>query len=142
VQDTELNQVRLFYFAMINPMQTMVITTTDKLWGEAQKLGEYTQSTIDSKLDDIGFIHATSPDQTIAMLNRHFIIRDDILLLLVDVAQVHSEVRFEAPLSGGAGLFPHIYGPLNTDAVYSVAKPTKDSSGSFTESEELAKLAL
>jgi len=104
-------------------MRLIVVTSTKSLWAEAQKAGKYTQSTIDSKLDDVGFIHATSPDQTAAMLNRHFANRDDILLLLVDVDNVKPEVKFEAPLSGRAGLFPHIYGPLNLDAVYRTIEP-------------------
>lgn len=121
-------------------MQTIVITSTTELWEAAQKTGKYTQSTIDSKLNDVGFIHATSPDQTIAMLNRHFADRNDVLLLLVDVDKVQPEVKFEAPLSGRAGLFPHIYGPLNLDAVYGTIKPSQDASGNFVEPEELAKL--
>lgn len=122
-------------------MQTIVITSTDALWDEAQKAGEYTQSTIDSKLDDVGFIHATSPDQTIPMVNRHFTNRDDVLLLLVDLDKVRPQVKFEAPLSGRPGLFPHIYGPLNVDAVYGAIKPNRDASGNFAVPEELAKLA-
>jgi len=121
-------------------MQTIVITSTDKLWKEAQEKGKYTWSTIDSALDDIGFIHATNPDQTTAMLNRHFANRDNLLLLLVDVTKVKSEVRFESPLSGRAGLFPHIYGPLNLDAVYGTIRPDKDTSGGFIEPAGLAKL--
>lgn len=77
-------------------------------------------------LDDVGFIHATSPNQTIDMLNRHFTDREDLLLLLVDVTKVSSEIKFEAPLSGRKGLFPHIYGPLNIDAVYKNLKADKE----------------
>ena len=121
-------------------MRTIVITSTNQLWEKAQELGRYAHSTIDAKLDDVGFIHATTPDQTAAMLNRHFSDRGDILLLLIDIDKVEPEVRFEAPLSGRAGLFPHIYGPLNLDAVYGTATPEKDASGSFIESEELKKL--
>jgi uncharacterized protein (DUF952 family) len=121
-------------------MQTIVITSTDGLWEEARKAGKYTQSTIDSKLEDAGFIHATSPDQTTAMLNRHFTNLDDVLLLLIDLEKVEPEVKFEAALSGRPGLFPHIYGPLNTDAVYGIIKPIKDASGRFIEPVELAKL--
>lgn len=75
------------------------------------------------------------------MLNRNFTNRDDVLLLLVDLDKVQPEVKFEAPLSGRAGLFPHIYGPLNLDAVYGTVRPSKDASGNFIEPEELTKLA-
>ncbi len=115
-------------------MKTIIITSTPELWEEAQKAGEYTQSTIDRTLDEVGFIHATSPDQTIAMLNRHFTDRNDILLLVVDLDKVKPKVKFEAPLSGSGGTYPHIYGALNTDAVIDTHTPTKDSSGKFTDS--------
>jgi uncharacterized protein (DUF952 family) len=121
-------------------MQTIIVTTTEKLWREAQKVGKYTQSTINSKLDDIGFIHATNPDQIIAMLNRHFTDQNSIILLLIDIDKVKSEVRLEASLSGRVGLFPHIYGPLNLDAVYGTVIPKKDTSNNFVASEELVKL--
>ncbi|MCA9344837.1 DUF952 domain-containing protein [Candidatus Saccharibacteria bacterium] len=112
-------------------MKTIVVTSTDSLWNEAQKAKTYTQSTINSTLNDVGFIHATSPDQTIAMLNRHFSDRDDIVLLLVDVEKVRSEIRFEKSLSSRGGIYPHIYGPLNTDAVYDTIRPTKEHDGDF-----------
>jgi len=116
-------------------MKTIIITSTPELWEEAQKAGEYTQSTIDRTLDEVGFIHATSPDQTIAMLNRHFTDRNDILLLVVDLDKVKPKVKFEAPLSGSGGTYPHIYGALNTDAVIDTYVPTKNSSGIFTDSK-------
>ncbi len=116
-------------------MKTIVITSTSGLWDEAQKVGEYRQSTINSTLDDVGFIHATSPDQTTAMLNRHFVDRNDILLLVVDPNKVKPEVKLEAPLSGSSGVYPHIYGPLNVDAVIDTYVPARDSSGKFTDSK-------
>lgn len=117
-------------------MRTIVVTSTNKLWEEAQKLGEYAQSTIDTGLEKVGFIHATSPNQTIGMLNRHFTDHDDILLLLVDLSKVKPEVKFEQAKSGRAGLFPHIYGPLNTDAVYDTVRPNKKD-GRFIAPETL-----
>lgn len=117
-------------------MKTIVVTSTPELWEEAQKTGEYRQSTIDSSLDEVGFIHATSPVQTIAMLNRHFTDRNDILLLIVDLEKVKPEVKFEASLSGSGGTYPHIYGALNTDAVTSTYTPSKDLSGQFTGDPE------
>lgn len=120
-------------------MKTIVVTATSKLWEDAQNIGVYTNSTIDSKLSDVGFIHATSPDQTIAMINRHFTERSDILLLLINIDKVKSEVKFEAPLSGRGGVYSHIYGELNVDSVYLTISPDKDESGNFVEPKELAE---
>ncbi len=115
-------------------MKTIIITSTPDIWSKAQETGEYIQSTIDSTLDEVGFIHATSPDQTVAMLNRHFTDRNDILLLMVDLDKVKPEVKFEAPLSGKGGTYPHIYGSLSTDAVVDTLVPKKDSTtGKFMD---------
>jgi uncharacterized protein (DUF952 family) len=111
----------------------IVITASEQAWAEAQQSGEYTRSTIDSDLASVGFVHATFPDQTIAMLNRHFIDRDDVVLLLVDTGKVKSPIKHEAALSGRAGTFPHIYGPLNVYAVYDTIKPKRDEDGLFVE---------
>lgn len=121
-------------------MKTIVITTTNSLWDTAREQGSYTWSTIDSRLDDVGFIHATSPGQTIDMLNRHFTGRDDIILLLVNADLVEPEIQLEKALSGREGPFPHIYGPLNIDAVYEVIKPEKDAEGNFVQPTSLAEL--
>ncbi|USN97289.1 MAG: hypothetical protein H6799_02860 [Candidatus Nomurabacteria bacterium] len=44
-------------------------------------MGTARQSTIDTKFEDVGFIHATNPDQTIAIPNRHFNDRDDVIFM-------------------------------------------------------------
>lgn len=121
-------------------MNTIVAITDTDIWQQARQAGTYTQSTLDETLETVGFIHCTSPDQTIATANRHFTDRQNVILLLIDVGQVASEVRFEAAKSGRPGLFPHIYGPLNIDAVYMVLQLAKDASGQFTEPEQLTAL--
>ena len=124
-------------------MQTIVITSTLELWKEAGKSGQYTHSTIDTKLAEAGFIHATSPYQTIAMLNRYYPEREDIILLLADVAKIIPGVKFEASSSGRTpGQFPHIYGPLNINAVYKIITPLRDTAGDFVPITELSKLPL
>lgn len=112
-------------------MTTIVVTATPVQWVAAQQTGYYTRSTVDTDLTEVGFIHVTSPDQTAALLNRRFADRNDLLLLLVDAEKVHPAVKFEPALSGTPGLFPHIYGPLNVDAVYAAVTPAKDATGNY-----------
>jgi uncharacterized protein (DUF952 family) len=121
-------------------METIIVTTTEEFWQAAQVAGTYERSTIDTALTAVGFIHATSPDQTIDMVNRHFGGRDDIVFLLVDSSKVKAPVKYEAAPSGRPGLFPHIYGPLNIDAVYATVRPEKDQKGIFTTPKELQEL--
>lgn len=117
-------------------MKTLVLIATQPVWQEAQTKGQYIQSTIDSTLEEVGFIHATFPDQTTEVLPR-FKDRDHVILLLVDTDKVATPIKYEAARSGRPGTFPHIYGPLNTDAVYKTVPLTKDENGDFIEPEEL-----
>lgn len=60
-----------------------------------------------------------------------------LVLLVIDEARVQAEVRWEAPAGepaagiSAADLFPHIYGPLNLDAVMRVVDLKADSGGKF-----------
>lgn len=121
-------------------METIIAITNSVMWNKALQDGSYTQSTMDTTLQEVGFLHCTSPEQTIATANRHFTDRDNVILLLINLGKVTSEVRFEAAKSGRPGLFPHIYGPLNVDAVYATLKLEKNESGQFIEPEQLAAL--
>lgn len=118
-------------------MQTIIIISNQALWDEAQNTGRYTQSTIDSSLEEVGFIHCTNPEQTIMIANRHFTKYDNLILLLIDLDKVTADVKFEESLSGRAGIYPHIYGALNTNAVYKVISLPKGVDGQFTAPEEL-----
>jgi uncharacterized protein (DUF952 family) len=112
-------------------MVTIVAIARREVWEQALKVGKYTQSTIKTTLSEVGFIHCSFPDQTIDIANRHFADEDDLVLLLIDEGKVKSPVKHEGALSGRAGTFPHIYGQLNTDAVYSVVTLEKNNEGEF-----------
>lgn len=118
-------------------MRTIVIIAKQEVWQQALKTGEYTQSTIDSTLAEVGFIHCSFPDQTIEIANRRFSERDDLILLLIDEDKVKAPIKYEGALSGRAGTFPHIYGPLNIDAVYATVALEKDNGGKFISPKEL-----
>lgn len=121
-------------------MKTIVVTARQSDWQQAKAIGQYEQSTIDSTLADTGFIHATFPNQTIDMVNRHFTDRDDVVLLLVDAEKVKSPIKYESALSGRSGTFPHIYGPLNADAVDTTIELEKAKDGKFIAPKELGDL--
>lgn len=121
-------------------MITIVAIARREAWEQACRTGEYTQSTIKTTLAEVGFIHCSFPDQTIDIANRHFKDEDDLVLLLIDESRVKAQVKHEGALSGRVGTFPHIYGPLNVDAVYSVLTLEKDGAGEFVTSAELKRL--
>ena len=63
-----------------------------------------------------GFIHCSTPAQLEGVAQRRFRGRDDLLVLSIDPTRVRAPIRYEN-LEGGREQFPHIYGPLNVDAV-------------------------
>lgn len=78
-----------------------------------------------------GFIHCTGePDTLLAVANDYFSgVEKPVLVLVIETARLAAEVRFEppAPVAGSGSshlahdqLFPHIYGPLNLDAVTAI----------------------
>ena len=83
-------------------------------WEAAREGGEpYCRSTIDRSLDDEGFIHCSYRDQVQGVADRFYRSRTDVLLLTIDTSKVEAEVRTE---NG----FPHLYGPLQIEAVVRV----------------------
>ena len=82
-----------------------------------------------------GFIHCSTRDQVAGTANLFYRGRTDLVLLVIDEGLLAASLRYETPLGKNdvraALSFPHIYGPLNFDAVIS-AKPFPCSTdGSF-----------
>lgn len=78
-----------------------------------------------------GFLHCSRDEtQLLAVANRLFTGRTDMLVLDVDTERLHASVKHEASRSGE--IYPHIYGPLNTDAVVQVRLLTGDTDGKFS----------
>lgn len=125
-------------YRIIESMTTIICITTHSIWKNALKSGAYTHSTITSSLQEVGFIHATTPAQTMDIIPR-FANQKDVMLLFIDTQKVKAPVKFEAARSGREGLFPHIYGPLNVDAVYATADVDSDDEGNFLAPEALLK---
>jgi uncharacterized protein (DUF952 family) len=89
-------------------------------WAAALEAGDYRVSTLGRTLDEEGFLHASRADQWEAVRERYYSGIDDALVLLViDPSRLVSPLRVEA-VPGTDETFPHIYGPLNLDAVVEV----------------------
>ena len=93
-------------------------------WREAQGRGEYRAASLDTE----GFIHCSTAGQVAATADRFYHGRHGLILLVIDPARVRPEVRFE-PADGS--LFPHVYGPLNLDAVVDVQEFEPGEDGAF-----------
>ena len=107
-------------------MSTILHITTRDAWEQALSAGAYTTPTLASE----GFIHCSEPRQVARVANERFRGRQGLILLEIDPARVGAVVKHENT-EGGAELFPHIYGPLNLDAVTRVVPFEPDADGGF-----------
>ena len=77
-----------------------------------------------------GFIHFSQAHQVLDVLKAFYAGQPDLVLLVVDPGRLLSPLKYEPPAHppGTTGsdeiapdqLFPHLYGPLNTDAILDV----------------------
>jgi uncharacterized protein (DUF952 family) len=106
-----------------------IATASD--WAQAQADGQYTTSTRGRTLTQEGFIHASTADQVAPVANMIYKGLRDLLVLVIDTDRVGPEIRFE-PVPGWDEPFPHIYGPLNADAVVETRRLEPGPDGQFS----------
>jgi uncharacterized protein (DUF952 family) len=78
-------------------------------------------------LADEGFIHCSFAEQVASSANRFYADAVDLLLLHIDAERLSSPLREE--VSDKGEIFPHIYGPLNRDAVVGVQTMARGPDG-------------
>jgi uncharacterized protein (DUF952 family) len=119
-------------------MITHITTHTD--WKAALSAGSYSAASLRTE----GFIHCSTQKQVVDTANIFFKGQKGLALLCIDEKKLAAELKYEPPTGGGAhdpgvgALFPHIYGPINLDAVFKVVDFPPNSDGSFTLPREAA----
>ncbi len=104
-------------------------------WDAAQAAGEYRAPLLAAQ----GFIHCSTRSQVIRVADALFRGQTGLLLLAIDPARLRATLRYELPIHPRTGqpepdideLFPHVYGPLNLDAVTQVAPLLPGVDGRF-----------
>ena len=69
-----------------------------------------------------GFVHLSEQQQVAGVLDRYYRSVPDLLLLHIDPARLMHELKYEAATNGER--FPHVYGPINKDAVVDIEQLT------------------
>lgn len=107
-------------------MDPILHITTRAAWETAVAHPPYTADSLDSE----GFIHCSTPAQAVGTANLLFAGQTGLVLLVIDPARLDAELIYEDLYDIGEA-FPHIYGPLNLDAVVRVVDFPSDANGRF-----------
>lgn len=134
------NDVRCDYIYQLHEVEVMSQTLVRLFAGEVdpyiyllaakQDYVEATQKgcfTRDSLADE-GFIHATPYSQIMRLANKYYKAVKEPHILKIDKERIKSVVKWE-PAKGG--LYPHIYGPLNSDAIVAIEPLRVNENGDF-----------
>ena len=93
-------------------MAAIYHVTTKGEWEEAKRKGVYESPSLATE----GFIHCSALEQVAGVRERYFKDQADLIVLTIDTERLQHPLRFELAPSVGEE-FPHLYGPLNLDAV-------------------------
>ncbi len=86
-------------------------------WEKARRAGQYTAPSLLQE----GFIHASTGEQVAGTANLFYKGQAGLVLLVIDTDRLQPEVHFDpVKTHGPEQFFPHIYGPINLDAVVDI----------------------
>jgi uncharacterized protein (DUF952 family) len=68
-----------------------------------------------------GFIHCSKAEQIAGVLERYYKGKTDLVKLVIDTSKLINELVYEVAPSVNQE-FPHIYGPINLNAVFEVSE--------------------
>lgn len=85
---------------------------------------------LDPSLNDEGFIHCSFLDQLLGPANALFRGRYGLVVLVIDPSRLGAEVVVEDSYDSGTA-YPHVYGPIEHDAVVDVVAFPTDDDGRF-----------
>lgn len=102
-------------------METIYCLVPADYWAQFDDKAEY----YPRDYEQAGFIHATKGDELLSKVaNRVYAdFAGELLVLVIDEARVSSQVKYEEAKDGR--LYPHIYGPLNLDAIREVKRMSR-----------------
>ena len=95
--------------------------TTKQEWNDAKEKGFYTAPSLETE----GFIHTSEAQQVKGVLQRYYQGKKDLLKLVIDTEKLTSKLKYELAPSVNEN-FPHIYGPINLDAVIEAVEIGED----------------
>jgi uncharacterized protein (DUF952 family) len=109
--------------------------TSRSAWSEARERGNYRAESLETE----GFIHCSTEAQVVPVAHKFYAGQKELVLLVIEPTLLASDLKWEPP-SGGTpppgvaegDLFPHIYGPINLDAVVQVFDLQANPDGQYS----------
>ena len=108
--------------------------TTPRAWRDALRRGDYRTESLETE----GFIHSSTSTQVVPVAELLYQGAGKLLLLMIDPARLSADLKWEPPAGASppgiptGDQFPHIYGPLNLDAVVKVFDFQANSEGKYS----------
>ena len=96
--------------------EPIIHITSRTSWSAAQSSGQYSADSLQTE----GFIHCSKRDQVLRVANAFYGNKTDLVLLVIDGMRLNPELHWEPVSDKPDELFPHVYGPINLDAVLRV----------------------
>ncbi len=90
--------------------------TTAPQWDAARAAGRFETASLATE----GFVHGSLPTQVTHVADWFYRDVPDLVLLCIDPNRLTSPLRWEPSADAFAGDFPHVYGPIDLDAVVDV----------------------
>ncbi len=87
---------------------------SEQEWKSQQSDDGYTHTSLEAE----GFIHCSLREQVKGVLSRYFDSKEELLVLTIDSSKLSSLFIMEE--STGNEKYPHVYGPVNKEAIIEV----------------------
>ena len=108
-------------------MDTILHITRREDWETAVTTPPYRADSLETE----GFIHCSTSAQVLGPANEFYRGQTDLVLLMIDSSKTTAAIIYEDCHETGQQ-FPHIYGPLNLDAVIKIVDFPPNADGSFS----------
>jgi uncharacterized protein (DUF952 family) len=118
----------------MKPDSFIIHLASNDAWLAADKQGTYHADSLSTE----GFIHCSTTSQIVGVANTFYHGQSGLVLLVIDPGKLNTKLKWEPPAepepthAREGELFPHVYGPINLDAVVNVIPFEPDADGNFT----------
>jgi uncharacterized protein (DUF952 family) len=109
--------------------------TSLQAWKEGIIAGLYTAPSLESE----GFIHCSTYSQVLPVAEKYYKGQTGLVLLVIDPRRLDPDLKWEPPAEGApppgvrpGEAFPHIYGPINLEAIVQAMDFVPGPNGQFT----------